>query len=100
MPTAGFTLIELMIIVALIATLSVISVPLYVGLQDTARALQEAEQAGISTFCITIDPAGHDYLRRMCPEQHYLVIDDVTALPAELAKVYRAMSASSRAPVG
>lgn len=70
------------------------------GLQDTARALREAEQAGISTFCITIDPAGHDYLRRMCPEQHYLVIDDVTALPGELAKVYRALTASSRVAVG
>ena len=69
------------------------------GLQDTAMALREAEQAGISTFCITIDPAGHDYLRRMCPEQHYLVIDDVTALPGELAKVYRALIGSSRVPI-
>ena len=62
------------------------------GLQDTAVALREAERAGISTFCITIDPAGHDYLRRMCPEQRYLVIDDVLALPSELAKVYRALT--------
>ena len=62
------------------------------GLQDTAVALREAERAGISTFCITIDPAGHDYLRRMCPEQRYLVIDDVLALPGELAKVYRALT--------
>ena len=59
--------------------------------------VREAEQAGISTFCITIDPAGHDYLRRMCPEQHYIVIDDVNALPGELAKVYRALTAPSRA---
>ena len=67
------------------------------GLQDTARALQEAEQAGITTFCITIDPAGHDYLRRMCPEQRYMVIDDVHALPGELVKVYRALSRPSYA---
>jgi nitric oxide reductase NorD protein len=52
------------------------------GVQDTACALREAESAGVTTFCITIDPAGHDYLRRMSPESHYLVIDDVTALPA------------------
>ena len=64
------------------------------GLQDTARALQEAERAGVSTFCITIDPAGHDYLRRMCGEDRYLVIDDVTALPEELVKVYRALTSS------
>jgi nitric oxide reductase NorD protein len=63
------------------------------GIQDTARALQEAERAGISTFCITIDPAGHDYLRRMCSENRYLVIDDVRSLPDELTKVYRALTA-------
>ena len=71
------------------------------GLQDTAQALREAEQAGITTFCITIDPAGHDYLRRMCPDDHYLVIDDVQSLPAALEKVYRALTGSRRgAPPG
>ncbi len=63
------------------------------GIQDTARALREAERAGISTFCITIDPAGHDYLRRMCSANRYLVIDDVRSLPDELTKVYRALTA-------
>ncbi|MGO9932716.1 MAG: nitric oxide reductase activation protein NorD [Steroidobacteraceae bacterium] len=63
------------------------------GIQDTARALQEAQLAGIADFCITIDPAGHDYLRRMCAESRYLVIDDVTALPRELSKVYRTLTA-------
>ena len=67
------------------------------GLQDTARALVEAEHAGVSTFCVTIDPAGNDYLRRMCPEHKYAVIDDVTALPGELAKLYRSLSAPAAA---
>lgn len=62
------------------------------GILDTARALQEAGQAGISTFCITIDPAGNDYLRRMCEPDRYLVISDVAALPAELTKVYRTLT--------
>ncbi|MBL8382094.1 MAG: hypothetical protein JNM90_03400 [Burkholderiales bacterium] len=62
------------------------------GIADTARALAEAERAGVAAFCITIDPAGHDYLRRMCAEDAYLVIDEVAALPAELAKVYRALT--------
>lgn len=64
------------------------------GIQDTARALQEAERAGILAFCITIDPAGHDYLRRMCAENSYLVIDDVAALPDQLTKVYRTLTAA------
>ncbi len=66
------------------------------GIQDTARALKEAEREGVQTFCITIDPAGHDYLRRMCSEHRYLVIDDVADLPAELAKVYRALAVARR----
>jgi nitric oxide reductase NorD protein len=63
------------------------------GIEDTARALREAERAGIVDFCVTIDPAGHDYLRRMCAESRYLVIDDVMALPRELTKVYRTLTA-------
>jgi hypothetical protein len=62
------------------------------GIQDTMMALREAELQGIHTFCLTVDPAGHDYLREMCPERQYLVIDDVAALPRELPKVYRGLT--------
>ena len=65
------------------------------GIKDTARALTEAAHAGISTFCITIDPAGHDYLRRMCAPNRYLVIDEVGALPDELSKIYRALTGAA-----
>jgi hypothetical protein len=30
----------------------------------------------------------------MCPEQRYLIIDDVESLPAELGKVYRLLTRS------
>jgi nitric oxide reductase activation protein len=62
------------------------------GIHDTARALADATEAGIDTFCVTIDPAGQDYLRRMCPDRRYVVIEDVEALPEELAKLYAALS--------
>jgi nitric oxide reductase activation protein len=62
------------------------------GLQDTARALQEAVEVGVHPYCVTIDPAGHDYLRRMCPPGTYVVIDDVHALPRELANLYRTLA--------
>jgi nitric oxide reductase activation protein len=58
------------------------------GVQDTARALRDAERSGIATFCVTIDPAGHDYLGRMCPPRRYRVIEDVPELPEALAAVY------------
>ena len=63
------------------------------GLQDTTKALQEARLKAIHTFCITVDPSGHDYLRQMCPDRQYLVIDDMAELPQELPKVYRGLTA-------
>ena len=63
------------------------------GIQDTARALEEAVRQGVQTFCVTIDPDGNDYLRRMCAAERYMVIDEVTDLPGALTKVYRALTA-------
>ncbi len=62
------------------------------GIEDTAKALEEAARAGVQTFCVTVDQAGHDYLRRMCPDERYLVIEDIDALPAELARTYRTLT--------
>ena len=59
------------------------------GIRDTAAALREADAAGIAPFCITVDRAGHDYLREMCDASRYMVLDDVAALPRELPKIYR-----------
>ena len=62
------------------------------GIQDTTMALHETRLKGIQTFCLTVDPAGHDYLRAMCPDQHYLVLEDMASLPKELPKVYRSLT--------
>jgi nitric oxide reductase activation protein len=62
------------------------------GIQDTMMALHEAHLKGIHTFCITVDPAGHDYLRAMCPDANYLVLEDIAALPNELPKIYRGLT--------
>jgi nitric oxide reductase NorD protein len=59
------------------------------GIQDTMMAFQEAARAGVTPFCITVDKAGHDYLKEMCEASRYLVIDDITALPRELPKIYQ-----------
>jgi hypothetical protein len=62
------------------------------GLQDTAKALNEAQQKGIETFCVTVDASGHDYLKRMCPDSRYMVIEEVEDLPSVLSKVYTALT--------
>lgn len=62
------------------------------GIRDTMVALQELESAGIKTFCITVDPAGHDYLGDMCPASRYTVIDDISVLPEEVPHIYRTIT--------
>jgi len=62
------------------------------ALQDTIMALEEAAGRRIHTFCITVDRAGHDYLRKMCHPSQYLVIEETTALPRELPKIYRRLT--------
>lgn len=64
------------------------------GIQDTMVALQELEATGIKTFCITVDPAGHDYLGDMCPASRYTVIDDISVLPEEMPHIYRMITRS------
>ena len=62
------------------------------GVQDTAKALREAESQGVETFCVTVDRAGHDYLRRMCPDNRYMVIEETAELPEALQKAYRQLT--------
>ncbi|MCZ6888111.1 MAG: VWA domain-containing protein [Gammaproteobacteria bacterium] len=62
------------------------------GVRDTAKALEEAERQGIKTFCITVDRSGNDYLREMCPDTHYMVIEETEELPEALQKAYRRLT--------
>lgn len=62
------------------------------GIKDTTKALAEARQQGVQPFCLTVDPSGHDYLREMCPDHQYMVIQDINQLPDELSKVYRSLT--------
>ena len=62
------------------------------GVNDTMKALHEAKQQGVQSYCLTVDPSGHDYLRQMCPDRQYMVIQDVSQLPDELSKVYRSLT--------
>lgn len=62
------------------------------GLHDTKVALLEARRRGIKAFCVTVDPAGKDYLQQMCGGRNYLVIRDVASLPRELPRIYQGLT--------
>ena len=62
------------------------------SLQDTKMALREVSTSGIHPFCITVDRDADDYLRRMYGEVRHLVIDNVSALPDGLPRVYRRLT--------
>ena len=62
------------------------------AVHDTKMALTEARRQNITPFALTVDKAGHDYLRSMCQDMGYEVLDDITALPERLPMLYRKLT--------
>ncbi|MDD5175098.1 MAG: VWA domain-containing protein [Sterolibacterium sp.] len=62
------------------------------GIEDTRRALQEAREQGVRSYCITIDRHGADYLAHMYGAAGYTVLDDVKKLPLKVADIYRRLA--------
>ncbi|MBP7439119.1 MAG: VWA domain-containing protein [Acidovorax sp.] len=44
------------------------------GLEDTRHAIQEARDAGLTPFCVTIDHEAHDYLPMLFGSQGYALV--------------------------
>ncbi len=63
------------------------------ALQDTRMAFIEARRKDIVPFCLTVDVAGHDYLRRMAGDMGYEVVNDVEALSERLPALYSRLTA-------
>ncbi|GIT01658.1 MAG: hypothetical protein CM1200mP27_02830 [Chloroflexota bacterium] len=47
------------------------------AVHDTHMALVEARRQEIIPFCLTVDKAGHDYLKSMCGDMGYEVLADI-----------------------
>ena len=62
------------------------------AVHDTHQALLEAKRKDITPFCLTVDKAGHDYLKTMCGDLNYEVLDDIWALPERLPMLYRTLT--------
>ncbi len=59
------------------------------AVHDTRQSLIEARQTGITPFCLTVDKAGHDYMKTMMDEFAYEVLPDINLLPKRLPQLYR-----------
>ena len=62
------------------------------AVHDTHMALIEAKRHQITPFCLTVDKAGHDYLKSMCGDMGYEVLGDIWALPERLPMLYRKLT--------
>jgi nitric oxide reductase activation protein len=63
------------------------------AVHDTKRALLEAKRQRITPFLITVDSAGHDYLRHLCDDIGYELVADIESLPRRLPRLYRHLAA-------
>ena len=62
------------------------------AIHDTKQALNEAKRVGITPFALTVDRAGHDYLKTMCEDMGYEVVADIESLPSRLPQLYRRLT--------
>ncbi len=62
------------------------------AVHDTHMALVEAKRKDIIPFCLTVDKAGHDYLKSMCGDMGYEVLTDIWSLPERLPMLYRQLT--------
>ncbi len=62
------------------------------AVHDTKMALTEAKRKEIQAFCLTVDRNGHDYLKTMCQDIGYEVLDDIYQLPQRLLFLYKRLT--------
>ncbi len=58
------------------------------GIEDTKKAIQEAKQKGLQTFCITIDEDANQYLPYLFGRENYILVKRAHELPKKLIKLY------------
>jgi nitric oxide reductase NorD protein len=63
------------------------------GVEDTRMAVQEARQAGLYPFCITIDKKANEYLPHLFGPTGYVVIRRPDELPTQLPMLYAQITA-------
>jgi nitric oxide reductase NorD protein len=60
-------------------------------IEDTHKAVQELDQQGIYSYCISLDPQADEYVRDIFGSQH-MVIDNVNKLPEKLPALFASLT--------
>ncbi len=58
------------------------------GIEDTRKAILEAHQAGIITYCVTIDQSTADYVPYVFGQQRFYHLNKAEQLPVMLPRLY------------
>ncbi len=59
---------------------------------DLKHAVIEAQQCGIHTYCIGLDPKADEYISRIFGAKNYMVVDHVKTLPEKMLRIYAALT--------
>jgi nitric oxide reductase NorD protein len=59
---------------------------------DLKHAVIEAQQFGIHTYCIGLDPKADEYISRIFGARNYMVVDHVKSLPEKMLMIYAALT--------
>lgn len=59
---------------------------------DTKKAVEEIAKAGVSTFCMTLDPHADQYVARIFGARNYMIVDHVERLPEKLPLLYAGLT--------
>ncbi|MCP1198383.1 nitric oxide reductase activation protein NorD [Notoacmeibacter sp. MSK16QG-6] len=59
---------------------------------DARQAVQEASRAGITPFCLTLDPGADAYVQRIFGAHNAIIVERVERLPERLPQLYAALT--------
>ncbi|MFN3494209.1 MAG: nitric oxide reductase activation protein NorD, partial [Hydrogenophaga sp.] len=59
---------------------------------DARKAVEAAQRAGVTPFCISLDPQADAYVSRIFGARQYTVVDRVERLPEKLPMLYAALT--------
>jgi len=60
-------------------------------IEDTHKAVQELDQQGIYSYCISLDPDANEYVNDIFGNQH-IVIDNINKLPEKLPALFASLT--------